>query len=44
MHIYTISIDPIECGGTELYCPLGSIAPLKVPPGFLSIGTAARKR
>lgn len=38
------SITPVECGGTDVYCPLRSAAPVRVPEGFYSTGVSALRR
>lgn len=35
---------PLECGGTDRFCPLGSAAPRVVPDGFYSSGVSALRR
>lgn len=38
------SISPVECGGADVYCPLRSVAAVRVPEGFFSMGAAALRR
>lgn len=38
------SITPTECGGADVYCPLRSAIPVRVPEGFYSTGVSARRR
>lgn len=35
---------PLECGATNVYCPLGSASPIAVPRGFYSLGSSVKTR